>query len=137
MIVNKSIFSLLLILLIGGCELIVIGSKAKPVVAIDRTSPVGTVYLFKTELDSNNVAAATEILARPNGTEYLALEQYELYNEVARIGRIIRDLPVTDVKTDSLKPDLYRVNIEFDYIRPMKFSTLLINNDWYIVQYEE
>ena len=66
-----------------------VGSKRPPVQEINQRS-VGAVYLFKSELDSNNAPpAATEVLARPNGRQLLTIEKYELYDEMNRLRRLI------------------------------------------------
>lgn len=119
-----------------SCELIVIGNKTKKqVVNIDQTTALGAVYLFKTELDSNNIPAATQVLASPNNTEYSAFEKYELYDDVARIGRMIRNFPITNVRSDSLAPDSYKIWLELDYIKNMEFKTKKIKEFWYITNY--
>ncbi len=124
--------------IIAGCELIRIEStRSEPVINIDQSSPVSVVYLFKTELDSNNIPGATEVLAHPDGDKYLAIEQYMRYDEIARIGRIIRDKPVTKYKVDSLSRSKYRVNVVFDYLKDMSFTTKKINDEWYIIEYSE
>ncbi len=76
-------------LAVAGCEVFTVGSKRPPVQEINQRSAVGAVYLFKSELDSNNAPAATEVLARPNGRQLLAIEKYELYDEMNRLGRLI------------------------------------------------
>jgi hypothetical protein len=121
----------------AGCELITIGSKRPQPIIIDQSSPVGAIYLFKTELDSNNIPAATQILANPNGRVLLAFEKYELYDEVARIGRMIASKPITQVKSDSLSPQSYRISMEFSYLKQIAFTTTRINDYWYIVHYQE
>jgi len=134
---KKAISILTCIIILTGCELIVIGSKKEKPIDIDQASPLGAVYLFKTELDSNNVPAATRILASPNGGMYLALEKYEMYDEIARIGRIIGQKPITQVNTDSLTNTSYRIHLEVDYLKYFSFTTSLIRDNWYITNYTE
>lgn len=121
---------------LSSCELIVIGSPSKPVVNIDQNTPIGAVLLFKTELDSSNVPAATQILAKKTGVKYLAFEKYELYYEIARIGRIISQKSITKISKDSLSQSNYRVNMELEYLRDVRFDTRMINDQWYITEYE-
>lgn len=134
----KSLLIIILIIAIfPGCELITIGKKKQPRLEINQKSPVGTVYLFKNELDSNNYSGAVQLLVKPNGQQYLAIEKYELYDELARLGRVINKKPVTQVRTDSLNINSYRVNVELDYIRTISFTTQKINDNWYISNYKE
>lgn len=133
----KAINILVLCVLVNSCELITIGKKQVPVLEINQKSPMGVVYLFKLELDSNNIPAATQVLAREDGGYYLALEKYEMYDDVARIGRMIARKPITDVITDSLSPTEYMFRIEFDYLRKLTFKTSMINDNWFIVNYSE
>jgi len=134
---NRFISIAIGVMMLTSCELIVIGSKKAPPIEINQNSALGAIYLFKTELDSNNVPAATQILADPKGNVYLAFEKYEMYDEIARIGRIISHKPITSVKTDSLTATSYRINMEFDYIKAISFTTAKIQNNWYIVDYTE
>ena len=134
---RKAIYILAIAVIVAGCELFVIGSKKTPPVSLDQTTPLGAVYLFKAELDSNNIPAATQILANPEGRIFLAYERYELYDEIARIGRILSKKPITKVITDSLKPTSYKFDIQFDYLDKFTFSTEMIDSAWYIIRYME
>ena len=134
----KRIYSLFVVLVIlTSCELIVIGTKKEPVIEINQNTPLGAVYLFKAELDSSNVPAATQIMASPNGTELLAYEKYELYDEISRLERLIGRKPITKVKADSLSNSNCRVSVEFDYLKTINFNTRKIRDSWYIIGYLE
>lgn len=117
----------------------VIGTKHKKAEVVDHNqeTPLGAVYLFKTELDSNNIPAATQILANPQGVKYLAIEQYEMYDEISRINRLIALKPITSYKLDTLAENSYRIEVEFDYLQNMGFQTRKIDDYWYIVSYIE
>ncbi len=125
--------------LVSGCEVFVIGGrhKQKEVVDFDQKTPLGAVYLFKTELDSNNIPAATQILANPKGVKYLAIEQYEMYDEIARINRLIAMKPITSYKLDTLGENSYKIDVEFDYLQNIGFRTRKIDDYWYITDYIE
>lgn len=122
-----------------SCELFVIGSDAptKTIVEVDQESPLGAVYLFKTELDSNNVPAAAQVLASPNGTTYLAIERYEWYFELSRLRRIIDNKPITRFVTDTISNNSLVVDVEFDYIDYVTFTTSKIDDGWYIVNFKD
>ena len=134
---KKTISILICSIIIYGCELIIIGSKKTPQIEINQNTPIGAIYLFKTELDSNNIPAATQIIAHPSGQQLLALEKYELYDEVERLGRLVRSRQITNVKADSLSERLYKINLELDYNKLMYFTTAKIDDYWYIVSYSE
>lgn len=125
----------LLALTINGCELFYIGERNKETVEIGRNSALGAVYLFKMELDSNNVWGAADAFAHPGGTRLRAMEKYEMMDEIARVGRIIGSAPVTYVREDSVSASSARVLMQFDYIRAVSFSTAKIEDDWHIVGY--
>lgn len=118
-----------------GCEIFTIGGQriSKPQIEANQKSPIGTIFLFKAELDSNNVPAAIRLMLRPSGYPYLALEKLELYDELSRIRRIINNKPITDFKTDSLNESSYKLNIEFDYLKTITFVTTKFDESWYIV----
>ena len=77
---------LVLGLIASSCELFVVGTPAKPRIIIERsqrTAP-GVVHLFKAELDSGNTTAATELMVSANGRPLLAVEKYELADDLTR-----------------------------------------------------
>lgn len=121
----------------AGCEVFTVGSKRPPVQEINQRSAVGAVYLFKSELDSNNAQAATEVLARPNGNQLLAIEKYELYDEMNRLGRLIAKKPITLTRTDTISTTMQHVKLEFDYQKKMTFTTQKIADSWFIVDIAE
>lgn len=129
------IVAIIFSVLLTGCELIVIGnpSTGPKVVEINQESPVGAVYLFKAELDSNNIPAASQILANPNGNYYLAYEKYEMYYDIKRLHRIISNKPITSVNIDTLSNNNRTYRFVFDYLETMSFTTKKINDEWYVV----
>ncbi|MBK9249588.1 MAG: hypothetical protein IPM69_16095 [Ignavibacteria bacterium] len=133
----KHTIFILLILALTGCEIFTVGSKRPPVQEINQRTSVGAVYLFKSELDSNNTPAATEVLARPNGNQLLAIEKYELYDEMNRLGRLIAKKPITLTRTDTISTTLQHVKLEFNYQKKMTFTTQKIADSWYIVDIAE
>lgn len=126
-------------MILVSCELIVIGEKQpikREVINYNQESALGTVFLFKTELDSNNVPAATRLLASPEGTLYLALEQYDNYFEVERVKRLLSAKPVTQYKSDTISNEKQVLDVQFDYLTNFRFETTKINDNWYIVNYK-
>lgn len=130
------IFSLSLLL--SACEVFRIGAEPKPVpLKADQNSPFGAVYLFKSELDTNNAPAATQILAKGKGEKYLAIEKVEMYDEVARIGRLFNKMPITNVSTNVISSSEQSLQVEFDYFTTMTFSTVKIGENWFISEISE
>jgi hypothetical protein len=133
----KLYLNLVFLLLFTGCELIVIGTKReqKPVVNLTQDTPLGAVYLFKAELDSNNISSASDILARNNGQKFLAIERYEMFFDIDRLKRMIYMKPVTKVKTDTIDSKSFRFLIEYDYLKNVSFTALKINEEWYVTKW--
>ena len=127
----------LFVILLAGCDLFTVGSRKPQMLEISQRSSMGAVYLFKAELDSNNASAATEILARSNGNPLLAIEKYELFDEMSRIGRLIAKKPITLTRTDTLSTTMQRDKIEFDYLKNITFTTQKIADAWFIVDIAE
>jgi hypothetical protein len=124
--------------LLTSCEIFTIGSPPKPKpIDIDQKSAIGAVYLFKTELDSNNVRAATRLLVDDNGAGYLAIDKYEMYFEIARIGRLIGMQPITEVIADTLSDKQHQIDVQFDYLRTFSFTATKIDSNWFIIDYED
>lgn len=123
-----------------SCEMFVIGSpapKKKTTIIIDRSTAVGTVCLFKIELDSNNIMAAANMLATAKGEMYLASERYELTYDLGRLQRLLAGKPITKIDTDSLSDSNYNLNVEFNNTLVFQFSTIKIRDEWFITKYEE
>ncbi|MFN5309316.1 MAG: hypothetical protein ACK5C0_07660 [Candidatus Kapaibacterium sp.] len=128
----KYIFAIVFILLFSGCEVFVFGTKRTYEPEPTRETSVGTVYLFKAELDSINARAAAGLLVRPTGDPILALERYEMEDDIARMGRILYGMPITRVKTDTLTANSHRLLCEFNYMKNISFSAIRIRNKWFI-----
>jgi hypothetical protein len=133
----KKTFAILIIAtVLYGCELIDISKKeTRKHINLTQDSPVGTVCLFMTELDSNNIKGATVLLADSNGKIMLAEDRYELYYEMARLNRLMRFKPITDIITDTLSATSFQVSMYVDYIKHYSFVTEKIENEWYITNY--
>ena len=135
---KQLIIAIIFLSFLSSCELIVLSSKKRnKTVELSQRTPVTTVHLFKNELDENNIKAASELLLQANGTPYLAIQKYELFDELRRIKRIIGGKPVTAFNSDSLNPVTYKVKMEFDYLKSMTFTTQKINESWFIISYSE
>ncbi|MGI6370306.1 MAG: hypothetical protein GX372_01850 [Ignavibacteria bacterium] len=135
---KKNIFILLFILLFTSCELFVIKGKKIVIeeekVEASRNSPLGTILLFISETQNDNILAATDLLAKPNNTLYSAEEKYEISSEVSRIKRYIGEADITD-KSLSQTDDIYNIIIEFGYLRKVFFDVKKIDDRYYIINY--
>ncbi|MBU3741312.1 MAG: hypothetical protein FGM24_03390 [Candidatus Kapabacteria bacterium] len=120
---------------LAGCEVFVIGGTARaPVVEISQRSAAGVVHLFKAELDSNNMAAATELIIHSSGRKLLAIEKYEMRDELARWRRLLVQKPITSFRIDTVETDVHDVDAVFDRIRHVSFSTRRVNDSWFITR---
>lgn len=116
-----------------GCALFVV-ENAKQTVVIERSqrSAQGVIYFFKEELDSNNVQAATELMAHASGRRLLAVERYEIQDDVERYRRMMSAMPITEMSADTLSATSQRVHVTMDYIRHFEFSTIRLDDSWYV-----
>jgi len=135
----KKILSIITLLTftLMGCEIYVIGNNSPKPIPINQSSSISSIYLFKTELDNNNIRAASQLLAQSNGNYYLAYERYELFEEINRLKRILDNKTITDYRIDTLSQTNHKVIVQFDYITEIKFLTQKINDNWFIIDYEE
>lgn len=135
-LLRTSFVMVALALACAGCELFVIGTPARPRIIIERsqrTAP-GVVHLFKAELDSGNTTAATELMVSANGRALLAVEKYELADDLQRWKSVMSGLPISDTRVDTLGPDAHEVSITLDYIRKMNFSTVRRDGLWWVTK---
>lgn len=133
----KYYLSIILILL-SSCELIVIGEIPQEVktITISRSNPVGTVLLFKTELDSNNIPAATDFMATPTGHKIMAVNKLDYYTELPMLRNKLKNLEISNIYEQHLDDNLIRVNVEFGYIRNLICDTKKLDSFYYIVNYK-
>ncbi len=130
----KYFITILCTLFFTGCELFVFGTKRTYEPEPTRETSVGTVYLFKAELDSANARAAAGLLVTTSGDPILAIERYEMEDDIARLGRILFQMPITQVKTDTLSKTNHRLRCEFNYMKNITFSAMRIRDKWFITE---
>ena len=119
---------------LSGCELFVI--KGKKIIIEDTittdysvNSPIGIVNLFISELNNNNVLAATELLAKDNKSLYSVNEKYDLTGDVSRLKRYITNQSI------SSSDNKYSIEIEVAYFKKIIFEVQEINKRFYITNY--
>ncbi len=127
-----------LLLILSSCELIVIGEKySKPIPAPSRSDSYGVIALWKLELDSGNTLAACDMLSGINGEKLLAIDQYELEFELARINNILSQRQVTSVQSDSLSETKWKYIVEYGYTKKFSFITSLQDSVWSLSSWEQ
>ena len=121
-------------MLLCGCELFVIGSTSTrtPVVERSQKSAMGVVHLWKAELDTGNLPAATELMRHTSGRQLLAVERYELTDDLERWKKLIGTKPITSTVADTLNDSTHNVNVVVDHTRDVLFSTLRRQGVWYV-----
>lgn len=123
-------------LLLVGCEVFVIGTqqrRAAPIERSQRTS-AGVVHVFKAEIDSGNTTAATELMVNTTGKPLLAVEKYELADDLVRWRSVMAGVPISETQVDTLTDASHEVTITLDYIRKMRFETLRKDGSWWITK---
>ncbi len=99
---------------------------------LSQTTPSGTVLLFKQRLDSNDVNNAARLMAHPSGRTFLAVELYEIRDEVARLQRVFTKSRLTDIKSSECSEQQCRLIVEFDYNNKYSVQTARIGDRWFI-----
>ncbi len=129
---------MLLVLLVAlqSCQLIVMETKTttKNSFIANRNSPVGILNLFLLQLDSNDAYSATFLKSDSLGEFLYPAQQYELLYSSFRTGRQIGGMPITKLKYDTISKNSIIIDVEFDYIRNIRFLTSKINDQWYIAE---
>ena len=127
---------IVLLVALQSCQLIVLETKTttKNVFIANRNSPQGILNLYLLQLDSNDAYSATFLKTDSLGQYLSPSLQYELLFNSYRLGRQIARLPITRLKYDTITAENIILDVEFDYIRNVKFLTSKINNKWYIAE---
>lgn len=125
---------LVLLLVLQSCQLIILEPKKhnKRVFIADQQSAIGILNLFLIQIDSNDVYSAIFLETDSLGKKMLPSNQFESYCEAARLQRQINNLPITNLKADTLSEDSIIFRVEFDYIRNVEFLATKLNKLWYI-----
>jgi hypothetical protein len=128
------LLSILVCNVVSSCELIVIKepTKTRTVPERDQNSPQGVVFIFKAEIDSNNVQGAIKVMASDDERPLLAVEKLEMQEEIARLGRMITRREITSLHVDTLSPVRHRLRTEFGYLKELTFTTVRIDSLWFI-----
>jgi hypothetical protein len=123
----------------ASCELIVIkeATTSRTVPERDQNSPQGVIFIFKAEIDSNNVQGAIKVMASDDERPLLAVEKLEMQEEISRLGRMIARRDITALSVDTLSPVRQRLRTEFGYLKELTFTTVRVDSLWFISKIAE
>lgn len=95
------------------------------------------MYLFKNEIDSNNINAAVRVFASEQKRQLLAIEKYDMQFDIQRWGRSIARKDITALHADTLSPTNHLVKAEFNYNKALMFNTVRLGDKWFITSVKE
>ncbi|NQW30702.1 MAG: hypothetical protein HQ472_09345 [Ignavibacteria bacterium] len=130
---SNTVLILLIAISTSSCALFKIGSTSSgpEIVELSQRSSVSVIRLWKAELDSNNLRAAAELMVHSSGRQLLAVEKYELADDLQRWEKAV-DFPITGAQVDTTSDSEHSVTIVLDYYRKLYFNTKRQNNLWFI-----
>ncbi len=126
----------LLLFILTGCELITIGVQKteKPIVInINQKTAEGVLMVLKTELDSNNIWGAAQVLAKKGGDKLSAEERYYMHYDILRVKRIFGNHPFSIIKSDTLDKNIINLQVEINYYKKYSLKAEKVNNIWYLI----
>jgi len=121
----------------ASCELVKIGSGNSGIINPTQENAIGTVYLFKAELDSGNMIGASELLIQKNGTHMIAKDRHSTFPQLERIAHTIKGTDIAYFTTDTLNANTYNIRCSFNYLHTFTFSLLKSDNSWFISEIKE
>lgn len=127
------------LLALASCEIFVIKAppkEQKQRIELSQRAPLSVVYLFKAELDSNNIFGAMNLIASPDKTKYLAEQRYERISDLSRLRRILNSKQITDYKLDSITNDIAIVHLELNWLEKINFVAAKIDSNWYVTDFK-
>jgi hypothetical protein len=136
---KRSIVVCVALLMLCSCEVYKIGSvqTVQSLPDIDQRSAQGVVYLFKNEIDSNNIVAAVRVFASEQDRQLLAIEKYEMKFDVERWGRSIAHKEITALRADTISSTRQSIKAEFNYSKALTFTTVRLGDKWFITSVKE
>lgn len=112
------------------------GGRRDPVIERNQLSSVGVVYLWKAEIDSNNLTAASELMRHRSGRSLLASERYDLTDDLKRWRTLLQNKPITSAVADTVNDSTHTIRTKMDYIRSVTFSTVKTQGKWWVAKVE-
>lgn len=112
------------------------GGKRDPVIERNQLSSVGVVYLWKAEIDSSNLTAASELMRHRSGRPLLASERYDLTDDLKRWKTLLQNKPITSAVADTVNDSTHTIRTKVDYIRNVTFSAVKTQGKWWVAKVE-
>lgn len=110
------------------------GQRRTPIIERSQRTSAGVVHVFKAEIDSGNTTAATELMVGTSGRPLLAVEKYEMADDLVRWRSVMAGIPISETRVDTVSESVHDVTITIDYIRKMQFGTLRKDGQWWITK---
>ncbi|RPI69643.1 MAG: hypothetical protein EHM43_01140 [Ignavibacteriae bacterium] len=129
------ILPVILLVITASCAVFEVGGTRKdPVIERNQQSSIGVVYLWKAEIDSNNLTAASELMRHRSGRALLATERYDMTDDLKRWKTLLLNKPITTAVADTVNDSTHTVRTKMDYIRNVSFSTVRYQGKWWITK---
>jgi hypothetical protein len=100
-----------------------------------RVASQNVVRAWKSQLDSGNVPQAIALMAHPSGRRYVAVEAYELRDDISRWQRVLRGAVLSDMLVEIESDSICRLLVEMDYHDMYLAQTRRIDSLWYLTSF--
>ncbi len=127
--------SFVLRILVLTCGLIVSCGTGSRESVRPRVASQAVVREWKADLDSGKVPHAIARMAHPSGRRYVAVEAYELRDDVARWQRILRGAILSDMIVEIESDSVCRLLVEMDYHDMYLAQTRRVDSTWYLTSF--
>lgn len=121
----------------ASCELVKIGSGNAGIINPTQENAIGTVHLFKAELDSGNMIGASELFIHNSGKQMSAKDRYATFPQLERVSHSIKGKDIAYFTIDTLNPESYSIRCSFAYLNTLTFSLLKSDKAWFISEIKE
>jgi hypothetical protein len=100
-----------------------------------RVASQNVVRAWKSQLDSGNVPQAIALMAHPSGRRYVAVEAYELRDDISRWQRVLHGAVLSDMLVEIESDSICRLLVEMDYHDMYLAQTRRIDSLWYLTSF--
>lgn len=128
---------IIFIFFFASCELVKIGSGNTGIINPTQENAIGTLHLFKAELDSGNMIGASELFIHNSGKQMSAKERYATFPQLERLSHSIKEKDIAYFTIDTLNPESYSIRCSFGYLNTLTFSLLKSDKAWFISEIKE
>lgn len=134
-VILSVISAVILSVITASCAVFEVGGSRKdPVIERNQQSSIGVVYLWKAEIDSNNLTAASELMRHRSGRALLATERYDMTDDLKRWKTLLSNKPITTAVADTINDSTHTVRTKMDYIRNVTFNTVRYQGRWWVTK---